>query len=229
MGFSEMMHAFIAARFYVRLKEGFGERGEAAFLHATRHYAEQRGRRMAQRAIRDGQPLTYDTYCRYSEWVNTEEARACGAANRSEAVSVDPDHEMHIFVCPWHHQFKKMGLPEAGLLYCRDLDASICRGFNPELSYRTTQTLHDHDYCIQIVKDCGLDPSNMPKKDPKNLMPFEYHCAHSYWSYAKTCTAIFGEEGNELACAVLSDLSKEFGKEYADAILKYADTDFTHI
>ena len=40
MGFSEMMHAFIAARFYVRLKEGFGERGEAAFLHATRHYAE---------------------------------------------------------------------------------------------------------------------------------------------------------------------------------------------
>ncbi|MBQ1888105.1 MAG: hypothetical protein II166_05470, partial [Firmicutes bacterium] len=95
--------------------------------------------------------------------------------------------------------------------------------------YRTTQTLHDHDYCIQIVKDCGLDPSNMPKKDPKNLMPFEYHCAHSYWSYAKTCAAIFGEEGNELACAVLSDLSKEFGKEYADTILKYADTDFTHI
>ncbi|MBQ2455273.1 MAG: hypothetical protein II499_04190, partial [Firmicutes bacterium] len=35
--------------------------------------------------------------------------------------------------------------------------------------------------------------------------------------------------GNELACAVLSDLSKEFGKEYADTILKYADTDFTHI
>lgn len=40
MGFSEMTHAFIAARFYVDLKEAFGERGKAAFQQATRYYAE---------------------------------------------------------------------------------------------------------------------------------------------------------------------------------------------
>ena len=59
MGFNEKVHAFIAAKFYVYLTEAFGERGERAFIHGTQYYAEQRGRRMAQRAIRDGKELTY--------------------------------------------------------------------------------------------------------------------------------------------------------------------------
>lgn len=126
MGFNEKVHAYIAAKYYVYLKETFGERLEA-FRHATRHYAEQRGRRMAQRAIRDGQPLTYETYCRYGEWVNTEEVKELGEANRSEKVQLTPDSETHIYVCPWHSQFKAMGLPAAGIAYCKDLDAPICR------------------------------------------------------------------------------------------------------
>lgn len=125
MGFTELSHAFIAAKYYVYLKEIFGDRGEAAFLHATRYYGEQRGRRMAQRAIRDGKPLTYETYCQYGEWVNTEEVKAQGLGNQSETTSLSPDFQIHIHVCPWHTQFKNMGLPEAGLLYCKDLDASI--------------------------------------------------------------------------------------------------------
>ena len=91
MGFTELSHAFIAAKYYVYLKEIFGDRGEAAFLHATRYYGEQRGRRMAQRAIRDGKPLTYETYCQYGEWVNTEEVKAQGLGNQSETTSLSPD------------------------------------------------------------------------------------------------------------------------------------------
>ena len=107
MGFTELSHAFIAAKYYVYLKEIFGDRGEAAFLHATRYYGEQRGRRMAQRAIRDGKPLTYETYCQYGEWVNTEEVKAQGLGNQSETTSLSPDFQIHIHVCPWHTQFKK--------------------------------------------------------------------------------------------------------------------------
>ena len=58
MGFNESVHAFIAARYYVRLQEAFGTRAEPAFIHAVQYYAGQRGRRMAQRAIREGKPLT---------------------------------------------------------------------------------------------------------------------------------------------------------------------------
>ena len=65
MGFNEKVHAFIAAKFYVYLTEAFGERCERAFIHGTQYYAEQRGRRMAQRAIRDGKELTYANYLEY--------------------------------------------------------------------------------------------------------------------------------------------------------------------
>ena len=229
MEFTEMMHAYIAAKYCVYLEERFGERGKTAFLHATRHYAQQRGSRMAQRAIRDGQPLTYETYCRYGEWVNTETAKACGLANSSKVMSLSPDYEVHIFVCPWHSQFKAMGLVEEGLLYCRDLDASICRGFNPELEYRTLQTLHDHDHCVQTVTASGLEPGMDLKRRPENLKSFEYHCAHSYFAYKEVCEAIFGSEGEEIAAAVLKDFASDYGRDMADTLYSYKNTNFNVI
>lgn len=133
MGFNEKVHAFIAASFYTHLTESFGERGRLAFVHATQYYAEQRGRRMAQRAIRDGKPLTYEVYCQYGEWVNTPEIIEQGCANQSERLSLAPDYMVKITKCPWHAQFAEMGLTEAGHEYCQHLDNSICRGFNPYL------------------------------------------------------------------------------------------------
>ena len=62
MGFNEKSHAFIAARYYRLLTDRFGARGERAFIHATQYYTGQRGRRMAQRAIRDGEELTLLVY-----------------------------------------------------------------------------------------------------------------------------------------------------------------------
>ena len=229
MGFNEKVHAYIAAKYYVHLTERFGERGKAAFLHATRYYAEQRGRRMAQRAIRDGQPLTYETYCRYGEWVSTEEIREAGAANSMTVAEVSPDYVMHIHVCPWHEQFKEMGLAEAGVLYCSDLDASICRGFNPEISYRTLQTLHDHDYCIQVVADAGLSEGQTIAKNPAGLKSFEYHCAHSYWSYREVAVSVFGAEGKELSDKVLRDFEADHGREMADILKSYEGTNFNVI
>ena len=228
MGFNEKLHAYIAARFYVRLTHTYGEKGKAAFIHATQFYAEQRGRRMAKRAIADGQPLTYETYRMYGEWESTAEMKAAGCANRSEVVSTAPAFEFHVFACPWHEQFKEMELTEAGLTYCAHLDNSICRGFNPYLVYEVPQTLHDHDHCVQRVLNPQGEPPDPAKAGPREarLRSFEYHCAHSYWSYAKTCEAIFGEAGKTLAEAVLADIAKDWGGAYASALEKYATTDF---
>ena len=99
MGFNEKVHAFIAAKFYVYLTEAFGERGERAFIHGTQYYAEQRGRRMAQRRrIRDGKELTYANYLEYGEWVNTQEIIDEGCANKSTIESWAPDYRH-----PYHH------------------------------------------------------------------------------------------------------------------------------
>ena len=239
MGFNEKLHAYIAARFYVRLTHSYGERGKAAFIHATQYYAEQRGRRMAKRAIADGQPLTYETYRAYGEWESTEEMQEEGCANRSETVSTDPVYEFHVTVCPWHEEFKVLGLEEAGLVYCAHLDNSIARGFNPYLVYEVPQTLHDCPYCVQKVSNLkGLAPGQAEQGafDPSKARPepdrrrgFTYHCAHSYWSYARCAARIFGSAGRRLADEVLEDISGDWGASYSNFLLKYKADDFEMI
>lgn len=226
MGFNEKVHAYIAARYYVRLTDTFKERGEKAFIHATQYYAEQRGRRMAQRAIRDGKELNYGTYMEYGEWVNTEEIKNLGCANKSEVKSYNPDYEIKITVCPWHTQFKEMGLTEAGHVYCQYLDSSICRGFNPELEYIVSNTLHKSDYCTHIVKNVFFKEGEKHTKKKEYLKDFEYHCAHSFWSYAEVTEAIFQKEGEKLVKQVLEDFSAQYGEKMKEALLKYQRVNF---
>ncbi len=226
MGFNEKVHAYIAAKYYVYLTETFGERGKKAFIHATQYYAEQRGRRMAQRAIRDGRELDYGTYMEYGEWVNTEEIKAEGVANKSELKSFCPDYEINIHVCPWHTQFKEMGLVEAGHTYCEHLDNSICRGFNPYITYDVLQTLHKSPFCIHIIRNVNFKEGETHPKKPEYLKDFEYHCAHSYWAYAEVTKAIFLAEGEAVAAKVLADLAKDYSQEMADTLMKYKDTNF---
>lgn len=226
MGFNEMTHAFLAARYYIRFTEQFGDRGREAFIHGIQYYGSQRGRRMAQRAIRDGKPLTYENYCRYGEWVNTEKIKAMGAANRVEIGGYDPDYIMNIYSCPWFAQFQKMGAGEAGKAYCSVLDASISRGFNPDIRYEVPQTLHTHDHCVQIVRNAGLTPEMKIEKYMPGVRSFEYHCAHTFWSLREVSEGIFGDEGVKASDAVLEDFAKEYGREMADTIAGYKDTNF---
>lgn len=223
MAFTEKVHAYIAAKYYVYLTKEFGQRGEAAFLHGTQYYAMQRGRRMAQRAIRDGRELTQETYNYYGEWVNTEEIKAQGCANVSRQAE---DGTLHIFQCPWYTQFQEMGLKEAGALYCKDLDSSISRGFNPFLQYQVDQTLHTADCCIHKILTGDICAGADKGKNPESLKSFEYHCAHSFWAYHEVVLAIFSTEGEKVIARVLEDFANDYGKEMADALYKYKDTNF---
>lgn len=225
MGFNEKVHAYIAARYYIRLTESFGKRGKLAFIHATEYYAEQRGRRMAQRAIRDGEELTLDTYLRYGEWKNTAECTAMGCANNGKVLARHPDYIKQVTTCPWHTQFAQMGAEEAGETYCLHLDNSICRGFNPAIEYRVPQNLNQGVCCFHIVRDAGLGDGPWEKKQ-EYIRDFSFHCAHSYWAYREVCEAIFGEEGASLSRAVLSDFETEYGKESADVLRSYAGHNF---
>ena len=42
MGFNEMTHAFLAARYYIRLTEQFGDRGREAFIHGIQYYGSRK-------------------------------------------------------------------------------------------------------------------------------------------------------------------------------------------
>ena len=73
MALTERHHAFISACFYKELLHACPGNGEATFVMAAQRYGEQRGSRMAQRAIRDGRVLDFAAYCAYGEWAYTEE------------------------------------------------------------------------------------------------------------------------------------------------------------
>ena len=231
MNFTERHHAFISACFYRHLRdEGFRSYRDA-FWFASRRYAEQRGSRMAQRAIRDGKPLDYTSYRLYGEWAPTAESRAEGFRNE-DTFSVTKEGDDIVFkylVCPWSGQYLDMGLKDGANLYCSDLDAAIVRGFNPKLTYDVVQTMHDRqDFCLQIMRGAASLPDPGPQ-DPDNVKDFGYHCGHVYSTFSKAMAAIYGERGKELSQTVLSDFAQEYGKELAAELERQAARDYEYI
>lgn len=228
MGFNERTHAFIVAEYYNYLKERFGQRGVQAFIHGTLYYGMQRGRRMAQRCIRDGQPLTQANYNYYGEWVSTEEIKAAGQANKSEIL--DNGRTLKIIQCPWHEQFKDMDLLEAGQVYCTYVDVAISLGFNPALGYEAPQNLNGADYCIHRVKDGVITEGAEKGKNPAGIRNFEYHCAHAYWSFREVTEAIFGKlAAFTISEQILKDFAEAYGRDMARKLEGYVDTNFNVI
>lgn len=217
MGFHEKVHAFIAASYYTRLTGQFGERGKAAFIHGVQYYAGQRGRRMAQRAIRDGKELTHAVFLQYGELPIVSAARP---------ASLSPDYELHITTCPWHQQFQEMGCLEAGNIYCTYLDEALCRGFNPAIPFQALQNLNTSSYCIHRVVGThyGAPPSAPAKVEYQR--DFSYHCGHLYWAFSEVCAAIFGAAGEAASAGVLSDFTAEYGQEMADELAGWKHTNF---
>lgn len=226
MNFSERTQVFIVAAYYRHLTEQFGERGKVAFLHGVKHYGMQRGSRMAQRAIRAGETLDYGTFCRYGEWVSSEEAVKSGTANVMEIVSVSPDFESHVTVCPWYLAFQQLGAKEAGALYCSCLDEAINQGFNGEIQFHTVQTKHHEDCCIFRVYNSGMTAETDTRKHMEFVKGFDYHCAHTFYAIGEMVRGIFEDEGEKLCGQVLGDFENEYGKEMADVIRSYEKVNF---
>lgn len=226
--FNEKVHSYIAAKYYRYLKEQFDERGIAAFIHATRLYAEQRGRRMAQRAIRDGKPLTFATYQEYGEWKPTQYAIDHGCTNLSVVEEWSPNLQTRILQCPWHDEFQELGMEEAGDVYCQHLDRSICRGFNPDITYEVTQNLNSADSCLHVVHGAHFQTGETHCGHDQYVKDFEYHCAHSYWTYANVTSAIFPEEGNTVIQKVIADFTEDYSRDMLEQLMKYHNTDFNY-
>ncbi len=226
MGFSEKTHVFIIAKYYEHLTRAFGERGREAFIHATKYYARQRGSRMAQRVIRDGEKLDYASFCRYGEWVPSQESIEEGTACAPEVTSVAPDYEFHVHVCPWQRQFAAMGMQEAGKAYCTYLDEAIMHGYHAEIDFRTIQTQHTSDYCVFKVMNAGLTPDTKVDKVQEYVKGFDYHCAHTYYSFAEMAQAIFGAEGTAAAERVLGEFRETYGETMTEQLTAYQDENF---
>ena len=228
MGFNERVQAYLAITWGRALTEHFGDRGRAAFVYAVRCYGEGRGRRMAQRAIRDGQPLNVKTYLRYGEWVNTEEIKAAGQANQAKVLAAGETYLKQVSLCPWNLQFMEMGATELGELYCRHIDSSIAAGFSDSFRYAVPQNLNQGKglNCLHVVENAGIE-GPVGEKKKEYLKPFNYHCADLHYAFRQAVTAIFREEGEKTALEVEQRFRNDYGDTMADELAGFAGTDFT--
>jgi len=223
--FSEQSHAFIAAMYYNKLKERFGDTGTAAFIHATQQCGIQRGHRMALKALRDGKPLDIFSYREYSELIRTADA----PETVLEVESVSPDYIYKITACPWYVQFEKMGALEAGAVYCAEIDEALYRGFNPEIGFTAPCNLSKDGFCRQVTPNVFLDEAPHIQQRNELAHTFDYHCAHLYWSYNRIVETVFGEEGKKINDEVLEAYGREYGTESIEILKSYKDTDFNTI
>ena len=227
--FTELQHAFIAAQYYKYLTKSFGDSGLQLFIFATNKYAEQRGSRMAQRAIRDGKPLDFGTYREYGEWESTDTAQRIMGGFHQDVISYSPDYEIHIRQCPWAFQFKVMNMQECGVVYCSHLDRAIARGFNPCLKFDVPQSVNDSDCCIQIMRSANFNESQTFTKASENIKNFDYHCAHIFKTFGDLAKAVFKEEGAQISQYVMQEFAAQYGEDAAAVLRSFETTDFNTI
>jgi len=229
--FSEKHHAFVSATFYRIIKENGFHDYRTAFRMAVRLYAQQRGSRMAQRALRDGRPLDFASYRYYGEWEYTPGALAA-MPRHFESVAEGCDVKMIVHSCPWKDQYYEMGLPDGALDYCADLDCSIARGFNPELAFEVGQTLmqEGNEFCVLYQREANIGAeSAYGPRNPENIMCWSFHCGHVYKTFSDVFTAVYGEKGAEASGKAIAAFAEAYGDDMAQSLAGFKAHDFSYI
>lgn len=217
--FNEKVHAFLIGSFYQEMKEAEGPAGVECFRKAVQKTAEQRGHRMALRAMRDKKPLDYNTYMAYGEIYAT-------LPGKMEMAGEYPDAETRVYSCVWHDTFQEMGLAECGLVYCREIDKGIIRGFNPDLVFEQKSVLHNAPCCRLVFRNAGLDNSVPVSKEAKK--GWDYHCGHYYKTFSEYVRTVFSD-GEIILKRVDEKFADRFGEKSLDILQEYLKTDFNLI
>lgn len=232
MRLTETHHGGILATFYRALTETCGqERGVDIFMTAARAYGARRGRRMALRALRDGNPLDMTSYFAYGELMS--DSTGLEDPGRYEAAP-GAVHERQTD-CWWAREFRAMGCQACGVHYCREIDGAIVRGFNPTLGFLCPQNMHLNGSCEfyyhspEIGRDfmdaypARLKPGQQVKRE------MAYHCADVYQMYCQVVDQALPEEAGRLTGAVRETLAGRYGPEFLPALDWYEGTDFERI
>jgi hypothetical protein len=216
--FTATHHALLFAWISREVVERIGvEEGEAVMRAVVRRYGEERGRRMALRALADGQTLSMASFLAHGEW-------EVGPGQMArQVIEKPPDVLTHVHRCPWHAAWVENDLMEYGRLYCLEIDEALVRGFNPDLGLEVNRTqTNDGEYCEFVYRDVG---SGMPKRGA--VMPWDYHAGHLYKTAGEVLLEKLGELGREALSAALEEFSERYGQEASRLVVAYWDMDFS--
>jgi len=167
--------------------------GREAVREAVRVYGNERGARMAQRALQDGLPLNAENFLLYGEWFHPE----------SQMVLEGCEPEVHLQnrSCPWFEAWKAEGMLAQGRHYCEVVDAALADGFSPGMVMETVayQSDPNSDTCDFIFRGQSMDTQAQERLTRnKQLLAMDakkdwnFHTYHLLASFRRTLGEILG-------------------------------------
>ncbi|MBU5626034.1 L-2-amino-thiazoline-4-carboxylic acid hydrolase [Oscillibacter sp. MSJ-2] len=229
---TETHHGGILVAFYKVLMDFCGrERGYDLFMTAGRTYGARRGRRMAMRAMRDGNPLDLTSYFAYGELLCNDE----GLNDEGTYEAIPGTVHEHQTDCWWAREFRAMDCEQCGVDYCKEIDGAVVRGFNPTMGFERTQNMHLNSSCdfyfhspevksdFMSTYETRLKPGQCVKRE------MAYHCADVYQMYCHVITQVLPNDAAGLIEQVRAILSERYGKDFLPVLDSYSGTDFEQI
>lgn len=221
-------HAMLFAFLTKETLDKCGEKAADVLLDGVKRYGEQRGRRMAMRALADGYPLTVASYMAYGEWA----AEPGDMDLRFPAYS--PEVNMQNYKCPWYDEWAKRGLLAYGYYYCSVVDAAIARGFRPDLLLDILEMrVKGDDCCNFYFRQSQISEEEQEKLKElraklgsKARMDWAYHTGHLFKTMEQAITGAFGNLGETAVKCALDAYEAEYGFKARALVEKYEKLDY---
>lgn len=223
-------HATLYALLVKHAVQECGEEGRAAMREATAVYGLERGSRMRQRALRNGDTPDALSYMAYGEW-----GAAPGTMIVNEVEGCE-EYKTHVTRCEWCRCWNKHDLMPYGKAYCQNVDVNIAHGFAPEFDLGVNALMSAGDPYCEFGYGLHMDEEKREKLaeikerlGSSAQLDFNYHTAHLFAACRRVLIERLGQTGKDIADAALFSFTCYFGNAYTLAISALLDTDFSKI
>ncbi|HIR84046.1 MAG TPA: L-2-amino-thiazoline-4-carboxylic acid hydrolase [Candidatus Galloscillospira excrementavium] len=228
--FGPRQHAVMFGVLARAILETFGqEEGDELLWEAVSRYGEERGRRMALRCEADGVERDMAAYFAYGEWAASE-------GFEKTPLMDDPYRHYHVLQCPWCTAWEEAGLAEYGQYYCRTVDESILRGYNPtyRLEMPAYHSMPGGDHCDFHWKDAPHTEEFAARvaalaagRSEGCVKDFVYHTAHLYQTLTRAARDREAEKGRAAEQRARRDFAGLCSHQELLRVLARTEDDFT--
>jgi len=186
---------------------------------------------MALRAVRDGNPLDVTSYFAYGELLCTDKGLMDESSYEACGGTV---HECQRD-CLWAREFRAMDCLQCGIDYCKEIDGSVVRGFNPAMGFECMQNMHLSSSCEfyfhspEVKSDFMATFASRLKPGQNVKREMAYHCADVYNMFCHIVSQALPDESADLISRVRDMLKERYGEEFLPVLDSYSDTDFDKI
>ena len=208
-------HAVLFGLMAKRVIEACPETGVDVIRRGVRAYGTERGKRMAERCLAHGDPLTPENYQIYNE-----RSSKPGQMNSVPAEQL-PEFVIHVKKCAWVDAWSAHGLLDYGKYYCLDIDRSLTNGFSSGYEVKIGGWLSwGSEYCdmhwgFPMDDACKTRIAEKKASFADHVVKtYDYHPGHMFSTVGVTIVRELGDDGVAAVKLALADFIAAFGREY---------------